>query len=66
MEAAMSQLLRVFQAADRLAMKPATIRKLIYQRRLPIVRIGRSVRVKDTDVELLISEGYRKALVLQT
>ena len=62
----MSQLLRVFQAADRLAMKPATIRKLIYQRRLPIVRIGRSVRVKDTDVELLISEGYRKALVLQT
>ena len=60
----MSQLLSVFQAADRLALKPATIRKMIYQRRLPIVRIGRAVRVKETDVELLIVEGYRKVVGL--
>ena len=60
----MSQLLSVFQVADRLALKSATIRKLIYQRRLPIVRIGRAVRVKETDVELLIVEGYRKVVGL--
>lgn len=58
----MERLLTVFQAADALALKPATIRKMILQRRLPIVRIGRAVRIKEGDVELIIKEGYRKAV----
>ncbi len=58
----MERLLTVFQAADALALKPATIRKMILQRRLPVVRIGRAVRIKEGDVELIIKEGYRKAI----
>ena len=58
----MERLLTVFQAADALALKPATIRKMILQRRLPVVRIGRAVRIKEGDVELIIKEGYRKAV----
>lgn len=55
----MQQLLTVLQAADALALKPATIRKMILQRRLPVVRIGRSVRIKEADVEGIIRQGYR-------
>ena len=58
----MQRLLTVLQAADALALKPATIRKMILQRRLPVVRIGRAVRIKEDDVELIIKEGYRKAV----
>ena len=55
----MQQLLTVLQAADALALKPATIRKMILQRRLPVVRIGRAVRIKAADVEGIIRQGYR-------
>jgi excisionase family DNA binding protein len=55
----MQQLLTVLQAADALALKPATIRKMILQRRLPVVRIGRAVRIKQADVEGIIRQGYR-------
>jgi excisionase family DNA binding protein len=55
----MQQLLTVLQAADALALKPATIRKMILQRRLPVVRIGRAVRIKEADVEGIIRQGYR-------
>ncbi len=55
----MQQLLTVLQAADALALKPATIRKMILQRRLPVVRIGRAVRIKVADVEGIIRQGYR-------
>lgn len=60
----MQQLLTVLQAADALALKPATIRKMILQRRLPVVRIGRSVRIKETDVEGIIRQGYRRRVEL--
>jgi excisionase family DNA binding protein len=60
----MQQLLTVLQAADALALKPATIRKMILQRRLPVVRIGRSVRIKEADVEGIIRQGYRRRVEL--
>ena len=60
----MQQLLSVFQAADALALKPSTIRKMILQRRISVVRIGRSVRIKETDVERIIRDGYRSRIEL--
>lgn len=60
----MQQLLTVLQAADALALKPATIRKMILQRRLPVVRIGRAVRIKQADVEGIIRQGYRRTVEL--
>ncbi len=58
----MRQLITVFEAADRLGLKPATIRKMIFQRRLPVVRIGRAVRIKGEDVERLIEAGYHSPM----
>ena len=57
----MHQLLTVQRAAELLALKPATIRKMIFQRRLPVVRIGRSVRIKESDLEAVVREGWRSA-----
>ena len=37
----------------------ATIRKWIFTRKLPVVRVGRSVRLKEEDLEALIRFGYQ-------
>ena len=59
----MGSLLTVNQAAERLALKPSTIRKYILQRRFfSVVRIGRAVRLRSEDIERLITEGLTPAL----
>jgi len=55
------QLLTVTDVSDRLALKPATIRKMIFQRRISVVRIGRSVRIPIEEVEQLIQAGFQQA-----
>lgn len=60
----MERLLTVMQAAESLALRPATIRKMILQKRIPVVRIGRAVRIKEADVEGIIRQGYRKRVEL--
>ena len=57
----MDQLLTVEQAAHVLACSPAAIRKWIYQRRLPIVKVGRLTRVRQADLETLVARGLRIA-----
>lgn len=51
------QLLTISQAAMLLAVAPATLRKWRAQRRLPIVRLGRAVRVRLADIEAIIHDG---------
>jgi excisionase family DNA binding protein len=58
----MNGLMTVLEVAERLGLKPATIRKMIFQRKLPIVKIGRSVRIKPEDIEKIIRAGYQPAL----
>jgi excisionase family DNA binding protein len=53
----MSQLLSVEEAAKRLAVTEAAIRKWVYQKRLPAVRVGRCLRLRLDDVERVASEG---------
>ena len=48
----MEQLLTVKQAALLLSCSEAAIRKWVYQRRLPVVKVGRLTRVRLTDVEV--------------
>jgi excisionase family DNA binding protein len=50
----MEQLLTVKQAAEVLVCSEAAIRKWAYQRRLPVVRVGRLVRVRVTDLEAFV------------
>jgi excisionase family DNA binding protein len=51
------QLLTVEETAKRLALQPSTIRKFIFEKRLPVVRLGRAVRLRESDVSKLIAEG---------
>ncbi|MFQ5598821.1 MAG: helix-turn-helix domain-containing protein [Nitrospiria bacterium] len=56
------KLLRVPQAAERLAVRESTIRKMIFQKRLPVVRIGRVVAIPENFIEELILKGYSPAI----
>ena len=56
------QLLTIPEAATLLALTPATLRKWRAQRRLPVVKLGRAVRVRLADVERLVQVGLVKAI----
>lgn len=56
----MDKLLDVKQAAELLSCSEAAIRKWICQRRLPVVKVGRLTRVRQSDLERLISTGLRQ------
>jgi excisionase family DNA binding protein len=58
-EGNMEKLLTVKQAADLLGCSEAGIRKWVYQRRLPVVRVGRLVRVRATDLETFVEAGCK-------
>ena len=54
------RLLRAEEAAALLGLKPATIRKMIWRREIPVVRpTKRAVRIRSEDVEAIIRLGYQ-------
>jgi excisionase family DNA binding protein len=54
------KLLRIEEVADRLSLKPSTIRKLIWSGQIPAVRpTKRAVRVSEEVVDALTRLGYR-------
>ena len=57
-----THLLTVEEAANRLGLKPCTIRRKILERRIDYVKNGRAVRIPVETVERIISRGYRKAI----
>lgn len=55
----MDQLLTVKQAAQMLSCSEAAIRKWLYKRRLPAVKVGRLIRLRLRDIEALVTAGLR-------
>ena len=53
----MKPLLTVKEAAQLLACSEAAIRKWLYQRRLPAVKVGRLTRLRLADVERVATNG---------
>jgi excisionase family DNA binding protein len=57
------RLMTVPEAAELLALSPWTLRQWIWQKRLPVVRLGRAVRLRREDLEQIIEqhrhEGYQ-------
>jgi excisionase family DNA binding protein len=53
----MEQLLTVKDAAKKPACTEAAIRKWLYLRQLPAVRVGRLVRVRESDIDAVITRG---------
>jgi excisionase family DNA binding protein len=62
MQKTSDQLLTVVEAAARTGRKVSTWRRDILLRRIPYVKIGRSVRIPIEVVERLIREGWRDAI----
>jgi excisionase family DNA binding protein len=58
------ELLRAKEAAQFLNVSENTIRMWIWQRRLPVVRLGRAVRLRREDLEELIERGREEAITL--
>ena len=55
----MEQLLTVNEAAGLLVCTPEAVRKWIYQRRLPAVKVGRLTRLRPRDLEGFLQERYK-------
>jgi excisionase family DNA binding protein len=56
------RLITVRQAADVLGVQPRTLYKWAWQRRLPIVKIGRLTRVRASDVQKMLDHGSALAV----
>ena len=57
----MARLLKVPEAASRLNVSEKTTWKMVYARRVDVVRIGRSVRIPEEAIEKLIDNGTTPA-----
>jgi len=60
----MQGLLKASEAAQLLNLSENTVRQWIWQRRLPVVRIGRAVRLRRQDLEDLIERNREEAIAL--
>jgi excisionase family DNA binding protein len=55
------RLLNVREAANLLSLRPRTLYKLSYERRLPVVKVGRATRFRLSSLVRLIEEWERPA-----
>ena len=53
----MERLLKVPEAAEILGLSPSTIRKMFWEGRLARVKVGRSTRIRQGDLEALVRLG---------
>jgi excisionase family DNA binding protein len=59
------RLLTVQETADRLSLKPSTIRRMILERRIDTVRPSvRAVRIPETAVIHILKQGFRPAVAI--
>lgn len=57
------RLLRVVEVAERLGLQPSTIRRMIMEKRIDVVRpTPRSVRVAESTIDAIVVKGYRPAV----
>ena len=55
------RLLSIKEAADRLSLRPATLRHWVWQRQIATVKIGRCIRIQEAVIQDLIQKGTRPA-----
>jgi excisionase family DNA binding protein len=53
----MTRILKIPEAALRLNISEKTTWKMVYARKVDVVRIGRSVRIPENSIEKLIDDG---------
>ena len=57
----MDQLLTPQEAADRLGTSLRFVRRLVLERRIPFIKLGRHVRIATSDLEAFIATGRVEA-----
>lgn len=57
----MSKLLNIPEFAALLGVTPSCIRRMIFERRISIVKVGRLVRIPQTEFDRIVAEGTRVA-----
>jgi excisionase family DNA binding protein len=57
----MDQLLTPQEAAERLGTSLRFVRRLVFQRRIPYVKVGRHVRIATRDLDAFIAAGRVEA-----
>jgi excisionase family DNA binding protein len=57
----MDGLLTPQEAADRLGTSLRFVRRLIFERRIPFIRVGRHVRIAASDLDAFIAAGRVEA-----
>lgn len=50
-------LLTVYETAKRLTLTESTLRKWIFDGKIPVVKLGRAVRIREEVIEKIIEEG---------
>lgn len=54
----MSELMTIRTAAERLQIHQFNLRAWLSQGKLGFIRIGRSIRIREEDLEVIIQKGY--------
>jgi len=57
----MECLLTLQEAADRLGTSVRFVRRLVFERRIPFVKVGRHVRIAASDLDAFIAAGRIEA-----
>ena len=57
----MDQLLTLQEAADRLGTSLRFVRRLVLERRIPFIKLGRHVRIATSDLDAFIAAGRVEA-----
>lgn len=55
-------LLDLPQAADYLGVRPRMVRRLVAERRIPFTRVGRHIRLRQSDLDSYLAERYVAAV----
>jgi excisionase family DNA binding protein len=58
----MTRLLTVDEVAELTGWRPATVRQKIWRRELPYVKLGRSVRFKEVEIQKIIESSTVPAM----
>ena len=56
------RLLTIFQAADRIGMRPVTLRSWANKRKIGHVKIGRCLRIPESEIRKIIECGFISAM----
>jgi excisionase family DNA binding protein len=57
----MDRLLSPQEAADRLGTSLRFVRRLVFERRIPFIKVGRHVRIASSDLDAFIAAGRVEA-----